>query len=145
MSEVDDCLVRVFGYLQETGQWDDTLVIFTSDHGEQLGDHHLLGKIGYFDESFRIPLVIRDPSDAGGRGLVNASFTESIDVMPTIIEWLGGKKPDACDGRSLLPLLTGSKSADGAPNCITNTTSVTFTTRSRRGISVSSRMNAASV
>ncbi len=62
ISEVDDHLGRVIGYLKETGQYDHTLIVFTCDHGEQLGDHHLLGKIGYFDESFRIPLVIRDPS-----------------------------------------------------------------------------------
>ena len=55
MTEVDDCLGRVFAYLDETDQWNDTLVIFTSDHGEQLGDHYLLGKIGYFDESFQNP------------------------------------------------------------------------------------------
>ena len=62
ISEVDDHLGRVIGHLKETGQYDNTLIVFTCDHGEQLGDHHLLGKIGYFDESFQIPLVIRDPS-----------------------------------------------------------------------------------
>ncbi len=109
MSEVDDCLGQVFAYLKESGQWDDTLVIFTSDHGEQLGDHYLLGKIGYFDESFRIPLVIREP---GGRaGVVEDAFTESIDVMPTVLDWLGGEIPPACDGASLVPLLHGGRPA----------------------------------
>ena len=113
MTEVDDCLARVFAYLKESGQWDDTLVIFTSDHGEQLGDHHLLGKIGYFDESFRIPLVVRDPRAApDARGRSDATFTESIDVMPTIIDWLGGEPPTSCDGRSLLPVLAGKPPAD---------------------------------
>src|SRR6201999_247468 len=45
MSEIDDQLGRVFAYLKATGQWDNTLIVFTCDHGEQLGDHHLLGKI----------------------------------------------------------------------------------------------------
>ena len=112
MTEVDDCLAQIFAYLRETGQWDNTLVIFTSDHGEQLGDHYLLGKIGYFDESFRIPLVIRDPRVADQRGRVERLFTESIDVMPTIIEWLGGEPPSSCDGRSLLPLVRGVAPAD---------------------------------
>lgn len=112
MSEVDDCLGRVFDYLDETGLWDETLVIFTSDHGEQLGDHHLLGKIGYFDESFRIPLVIKDPRARLPGGTKEDAFTECIDVMPTIIDWLGGEIPRACDGRSLLPLLRGEKPAD---------------------------------
>lgn len=112
MTEIDDCLGEVFAYLDETGQWDDTLIIFTSDHGEQLGDHHLLGKIGYFDESFRIPLVIRDPGMRERAGAVDAAFTESIDVMPTILQWLGGDIPPACDGRSLLPLVAGERPAD---------------------------------
>jgi arylsulfatase A-like enzyme len=112
MSEVDDCLGRVFDYLDETGLWDETLIIFTSDHGEQLGDHHLLGKIGYFDESFRIPLVIKDPRARLPGGTKEDAFTECIDVMPTIIDWLGGEIPRACDGRSLLPLLRGEKPAD---------------------------------
>ena len=107
MTEVDDCLGRVFAYLDETDQFRDTLIVFTSDHGEQLGDHHLLGKIGYFDESFRIPLVIVDPhSPATGGSIVDAP-TESIDLMPTFLEYLGGQAPRACDGRSLLPFLAG--------------------------------------
>ena len=112
MSEVDDCLGRVFAFLDATDQWKDTLIVFTSDHGEQLGDHHLLGKIGYFDESFRIPLVIVDPDSPASRGEIVSAFTESIDVMPTLLEWLGGQAPPACDGRSLLPLLTGEIPAD---------------------------------
>ena len=105
MSEIDDHLGRVFAYLEETGQWDDTLIVFTCDHGEQLGDHHLLGKIGYFDESYRIPLVIRDPRAAanGTRGMIVENFTETIDTMPTILEWLGLPIPRQCDGQSLLP------------------------------------------
>lgn len=113
IAEIDDCLGQVFAYLDETGQWDDTLVVFTSDHGEQLGDHHLLGKIGYHDESFRIPLVIKDPRGAPGRrGAVEAAFTESVDVMPSILDWLGGEAPRACDGRSVVPFLNGERPAN---------------------------------
>jgi arylsulfatase A-like enzyme len=110
MSEVDDQLGRVLAWLDETGLWDDTLVVFTSDHGEQLGDHHLLGKVGYFDESFRIPLVIKAPGQAGG-AIVDAP-TESIDVMPTMLDWLGAGVPDAVDGRSLMPFVRGERPAD---------------------------------
>lgn len=109
MSEIDDSLGRVFSYLKENGLWENTLIIFTSDHGEQLGDHHLLGKAGYYDESFRIPLIIRDPHGRYEKGCIEPAFTESIDVMPTILEWLDGEVPRACDGRSLLPFLRGQK------------------------------------
>jgi arylsulfatase A-like enzyme len=114
MSEIDDHLGRVFDFLKETGQWDDTLIIFTCDHGEQGGDHHLLGKIGYFDESYRIPLIVRDPRAAarGGRGTVVEKFTETIDTMPTILDWLDLPVPRQCDGRSLLPFCEGHAPSD---------------------------------
>ena len=110
MTEVDDCLGQVFAFLDESGQWDDTLVVFTSDHGEQLGDHHLLGKVGYFDESFRIPLVIREPG-CPRAGAIEDSFSESIDIMPTVLDWLGGVVPRACDGRTLVPFLRTGRPA----------------------------------
>ena len=106
MTEVDDRLGEVFAFLDETRQWDDTLVIFTSDHGEQLGDHHLLGKIGYFSESFRIPLVVKGSRNPRA-GQVEGAFTESVDLMPTMLDWLGAPVPRSCDGHSLLPLLRG--------------------------------------
>lgn len=107
MTEVDDQLGRVFSYLKESGQWDNTLIVLTSDHGEQLGDHHLLGKVGYFDQSYHIPMIVMDPGATANatRGSIVRSFTESVDVMPTVLDWLGLPTPRACDGRSLLPWL----------------------------------------
>lgn len=107
MTEVDDCLGRIFAWLDQTGQWDETLIVFTSDHGEQLGDHYLLGKLGYHDESFRIPLVIRDPDARAQGGRVVDAFTEMVDIMPTLIDWIGGAVPHQVDGRSLLPWVRG--------------------------------------
>ncbi|WP_198370559.1 phosphoric/sulfuric ester hydrolase PehA [Roseomonas rosulenta] len=112
ITEIDDCLGRVFAWLDENGQWDDTMIVFTSDHGEQLGDHWLLGKIGYQDESFRIPLVVKDGGRNDRAGAIESAFTESVDVMPTILEALGGNVPRACDGRSILPLLDGPAPRD---------------------------------
>jgi len=115
MSEVDDQIGRVFKFLKESGQWDNTLVVLTSDHGEQLGDHHLLGKIGYFDESFHIPMIVRDPgvqSDAT-RGQIVQQFTETIDTMPTLLDWLGQPIPRTCDGASLLPFLHTGQAPKG--------------------------------
>lgn len=88
------------------------MIVFTSDHGEQLGDHWLLGKIGYQDESFRIPLVVKDAGVSARAGSIESAFTESVDVMPTILEALGGQIPRACDGASLLPLLRGERPED---------------------------------
>ncbi len=118
MSEIDTQLGRVFDYLAETGQWENTLIVFTCDHGEQLGDHHLLGKMGYFDGSYRIPLVVRDPSGAADatRGSIVDKFTETIDTMPTILDWLGGVIPRQCDGRSVLPFCHDDPPADWRPH-----------------------------
>ena len=134
MSEIDDHLGRVFDYLKETGQWDDTLIVFTCDHGEQSGDHHLLGKIGYFDESYRIPMIVRDPSAEANatRGTIVEKFTETIDTMPTILEWLGlaGAAPVRRPLAAAV-LRRRSRRPTGGPKCTTSTISATCTTASR--------------
>ena len=109
VSEVDAHIGRIVQKLKDHGDWDDTLVIFTVDHADMLGDHWMFGKDGYFDPAFHIPLIVRDPrreADAG-RGSVVESFTEAIDLMPTVLEWLGGTPPRQCSGRSLRPFLEG--------------------------------------
>lgn len=105
MSEVDHNLGRLFDHLKQRGLWDDTLIVFTSDHGEQIGDHWLLGKMGYFDQSYHIPLIVRDPGASTTRGLQLDEFTENVDIMPTLLHWLGVDIPVQCDGMSLLPAL----------------------------------------
>jgi len=109
MSEVDAQLGRLFEFLRARGMYDRTLVVFASDHGEQLGDHWQLSKAGYFDATFHVPLVVRDPEQRAdaGRGRIVEAFTENVDVMPTILEWLGVETPAACDGESLLPFCRG--------------------------------------
>jgi arylsulfatase A-like enzyme len=115
MTEVDHQLGRLFAWLEAQGLWQDTLVVFTSDHGEQMGDHWLLGKAGWFDASYRVPMIVRDPRSAcdGTRGLAVDAFTENVDVMPTLLSWLGAEVPPACDGRSLLPLLETGRAPEG--------------------------------
>ncbi len=112
MSEVDTAIGRVIAALKETGRWETTLIVFTSDHGEQMGDHWLLGKCGYFDESYRVPLIVRDPRQPQVHGSVVDDFTENVDIMPTMLDALGLDMPVQCDGRSLAPFLEG-KSAPG--------------------------------
>lgn len=112
VSEVDAQIGRLLDSLRASGVYDDTLVVFTSDHGEQLGDHWQFAKYSYFDESFHIPLIVRDPrprADAG-RGRQVEAFTENVDVVPTILDCLGLEIPAQCDGESLVPFCHG-----GAP------------------------------
>ena len=108
MTEVDHNLGRLFAELKRSGAWNDTLIIFTSDHGEQIGDHWLIGKLGYFDASFRVPLIVFNPlpQAAPHRGSHIESFTEGVDIMPTLLDWLGVDIPRQCRGASLLPATT---------------------------------------
>ena len=108
-TEVDDQLGKVFDLLKRTGQYERTLIVVTSDHGEQLGDHHMILKRSYFEQSFHVPLIIRDPrSEADStRGRTVEQFTENVDILPTILDWLGRPILRQCDGRSLLPFCHG--------------------------------------
>lgn len=113
INEAEDNLARLVDWLKASGQYDDTLIIVTSDHGEQLGDHWMLGKDLYFDESYHIPLIVRDPrktADAG-RGRKVDAFSENVDIMPTILDWIGLDTPRQCDGVSLAPWLRGETPA----------------------------------
>jgi arylsulfatase A-like enzyme len=107
--EVDDRLGDLFGYLEQTGLAGDTLVVLTSDHGEMGCDHWLVEKLGYWDESYFVPLIVRDPrSEADGtRGSVVDEFTESVDVLPTLCDWMGVDVPIQVDGMSLRPFVHG--------------------------------------
>ena len=105
MAEVDDNLGRLFAKLASLGIWDETLVVFTSDHGEQMGDHWMYGKAGFFDQSYHVPFIVRRPGGAPGRRV--SEFTEHVDLMPTLLEWLGIEIPRQCDGHSLLRFVEG--------------------------------------
>ena len=105
ISETDSQLGRIWAALRSTGSWDETIIILTSDHAEMMGDHFLLGKGGYFDGSYHIPLIIRDPGHRESAGTCVRHFTEAVDVMPTLIDMLGEQPPAHLDGRSLLPFI----------------------------------------
>lgn len=109
MSEVDDQLGRLMAGLGEQGRLDDTLVLLTSDHGDQMGDHWLVEKLGWWDESYHVPLIVCDPRPEadGVRGTVVDAVTEHVDVLPTLCEWMGLEVPLQCDGRSLRPFVHG--------------------------------------
>lgn len=113
ISELDACLGRLFRTLKDTGQWDNTLIVFTADHGEYLGDHYLLDKCHFYDGTMRVPCIIRDPSPEAGatRGTHLGHFVESIDIAPTLFDYAGLPVYDRFQGRSLLGLLRGDSSA----------------------------------
>ena len=107
ISEVDHQLGRVVQSIEGRGEWDETLVVITSDHGEQLGDHGLIEKLGFFPQSYHIIGLWRDPRDSHAGATIN-NFSENVDLLPTLCDALGVDQPVQCDGRSLLTILDGS-------------------------------------
>jgi arylsulfatase A-like enzyme len=110
IAHVDAEIGRIVAALEARGELDDTLVVVTSDHGEMLGDQGLWGKAGCFPQAFHVPLVVRGPGVAPGRRV--DALTEHVDLLPTVVEALGGTAPLQADGRSLAPWLAGAEPAD---------------------------------
>jgi arylsulfatase A-like enzyme len=110
ISEVDAQLGRVVAAIERRGEWGDTLVVVTSDHGEQLGDHGLIAKLGYFPQSYHVLGLWRDPrSHVAGRRI--DAFTENVDLMATLADALAIDPPAQCDGRSLIALFDDDRTA----------------------------------
>ena len=110
IKQIDDQLGLLFAFMDEQGLTEDTMVVFTSDHGDYLGDHWLGEKYLFHTPSVQVPLVIADPSPAcdATRGTVCDALVELIDLAPTFVEAFGGASlPHILEGRSLLPLLHG--------------------------------------
>ncbi|GIT71041.1 MAG: hypothetical protein Ct9H300mP28_08550 [Pseudomonadota bacterium] len=106
---------------------DSTLIIFTSDHGDYLGDHWLGEKDLFHEPSVRIPLIVYDPDTRAkeSRASLNEEFVEAVDILPTIVEFAGGKVcKQRVEGKSLLSFTRG---IDGL-NIDVNTLSVKLIT-----------------
>jgi arylsulfatase A-like enzyme len=108
-TEVDTHIGRVLQTLRETGQYDKTLIVISADHGEMLGDRHAWGKMSCYDAAFHTPLIIRDPERPKAFGTRINNPTESVDVAPTILDWIGQDIPASMDGMSLRPFLKGQQ------------------------------------
>jgi arylsulfatase A-like enzyme len=105
ISHVDEQLGRIFDELKRRGEWENTVVVVSSDHGEQLGDQGLLNKAGFFESSYHIGCIIRVPQYEAAHGNVVNEFTENIDIFPTLCEVMGEAIPLQCDGMSLSSFL----------------------------------------
>ncbi|MEM7422263.1 MAG: sulfatase-like hydrolase/transferase, partial [Pseudomonadota bacterium] len=115
IKQCDDQMGRLFGWLEETGRMEDTMIVVTSDHGDYLGDHWLGEKNLFHECSVRVPLIVYDPSETadGQRGTVCDALVESIDLAATFVEIAGGTVPDhILEGRSLIPLVRSGESGD---------------------------------
>jgi arylsulfatase A-like enzyme len=110
IKQIDDQMGVLFRFLKDEGLWDDTLIVFTSDHGDYLGDHWLGEKELFHDCSVRIPLIVRDPRTTAdpARGTVSGDLIEAIDLVPTFLDYAGGTPQlHRLEGVSLKPLMEG--------------------------------------
>jgi choline-sulfatase len=110
---VDEWIGKIIETLKETGLYDNTIIVFSSDHGDAQGDHNMLEKSFFYESMVRVPLLIHCPTRfAPG---VSKEFVQSTDIAPTLLSLAGLKVPERMDGKDLSPLLnqaSGWKSRD---------------------------------
>ena len=105
---VDDCIGKVVRALKDKGVWDDALVVFTQDHGDLMGCHHLTQKHCFYEEAAHLPLLVKPPG--GGTGH-RSHLASAIDYCPTICDYAGAELPAGVQGRSWRPAIE----SPGAP------------------------------
>ncbi|MCC2684503.1 MAG: sulfatase [Paenibacillaceae bacterium] len=114
---IDDNVGKMLDALQKQGVLDDTIVVFTSDHGEYMGEHGLRGKNNLYETAYRVPFLIRWPSGLRVAGIVDRVVT-SVDVLPTLLRLIGAAPHDRIQGRDASPFLTGDGSVREAGDTI---------------------------
>lgn len=112
ISQMDDAIGRVLHALYESGQWENTLVIVTADHGGMCGSHRMLDKhYVLYDDVVHVPLLMAWPGRISSGMRRRELVCHALDLGPTLLELTGGE-PVETDGRSLVPLLFGEKPKD---------------------------------
>ncbi len=104
VSFIDAQLAIVLDALKDSGHWEDTIIVFTSDHGYHLGDHFIWGKVTLFDIGARVPFIVRAPGLTQG-GTRSQAMVELVDIYPTFAQLAGLTPPEHLQGASLRPLL----------------------------------------
>ena len=108
---LDYSIGKILTWLKNHGLYNDTLIVFSSDHGELLGDHHLYRKITPFEGAARIPMIIKGTSGCRRNDRTDVPMSH-FDVMPTLLDFAGIPIPDDVDGMSMLPLVQGGTKPD---------------------------------
>ena len=112
ISYMDAQVGRVLDTLNEQGLAENTIVVFTSDHGYLLGHHHKFQKQHLFEEATRVPFIVSVPWMKNQHGKATTHITELIDLYPTLAKLAGLKAPNSLHGESMVPLLRNPNSRD---------------------------------
>lgn len=107
VKEIDDWFGRILDALENRGLTENTLVIFISDHGHLLGSHNAIEKFQFFEESIRVPMVMRYPAGMPAGTRIEAPAT-GADLAPTILDYCGAEPLPQFHGRSLRPVVEGA-------------------------------------
>ena len=110
LSGVDDSVGKIVEYLKKNGLEKDTLIVFTSDNGYQIGEHGLIDKRNAYESSVRVPMVIYEPGTVPA-GVKNEGRIRNLDFAPTFLDLAGVAKPVQFEGVSAWPLITGQQPA----------------------------------
>lgn len=108
---VDDNIGRLLDYLETSGQLDNTIIIYTADQGFMLGEHDYIDKRWMYEESLRMPLIVRYPPMVKAQSVAGA-IINNVDFAPTILDMVGQSVPGQMQGRSFLPILSGQTPED---------------------------------
>jgi arylsulfatase len=103
---IDEAIGKLLGVLEKKGYLDESLIIFTSDHGDNLGDHGLSQKWSMYDTITRVPCVFWAPGEVRS-GQRRSELCQLFDVGATVLDWAGAKHPAASQAKSLMPALHG--------------------------------------
>jgi len=106
-SLVDTHVGRILDTLSQCGLDDDTIIVYTSDHGDMMGSHKLLTKGVMLEEAVRVPFMVSLPGQKDGRRVANP--VSQTDVVPTLLELMGADAPGNLEGQSLVPALDGTE------------------------------------
>lgn len=104
-TQIDVGVGRIFNTLKELGVYDDTLIVYTSDHGDMQGSHGLKNKGYPYEKSVGVPFIIRCPG--GRKGVVSSELVSAVDLYPTMLEATGTHREEELDGCSLFKYLMG--------------------------------------
>jgi arylsulfatase A-like enzyme len=106
----DEDMGKFFSFLKEKGIYDRSLIIITSDHGEEFREHGRFIHSQTYDETIAVPLLVKFPNNEYSGSVIDEGLIESIDLLPTIVHYLGISEPSYVQGQSLLPLIEGESS-----------------------------------
>jgi len=109
---IDDCIGRILNALEGKGRMGNTWIVFSSDHGEMLGDHGLIAKKVFYEGALNIPCIVRPPG--GTEGWQSNGLTDHLDIGATLLDAAGAAPYEESDGQSLLPLAAAGPDAPNA-------------------------------